>query len=122
VVELITKIDYKTGEPVIEERPALEQFSYESGYSLRCSDLGSQGAKIELVHPDEGSSAVILPPEKAQQCARWMLRTLAQQKDDLLDELPEILQRIIGRDGSEKTLKRCDKKKLRDVIQILRNR
>jgi len=122
MVELITKIDYQTGEPVVEEKPALEQFSYEGGYLLLCSDLGSQGVKIELVHPDEGSSAVILPSEKAQQCARWMLRTLAQRKDDLLYELPDILQRIIGSNGSEVTLKRGDKKKLRDTIQILRNR
>jgi len=50
---MVAEIDCKTGEPVIRERPILEQFCYEGGYTLALTDLASQGVKVEILHPDE---------------------------------------------------------------------
>jgi hypothetical protein len=92
------------------------EFSYQDGYVLMVSDLGSEGVRIELTHPREGSATVIMPPQKVQSCAHWMLRTLALRKNSLPEELPEVLHRLVN----NKTLRRGEKKKVRDAIQIIR--
>jgi hypothetical protein len=66
--------------PVMERRTTLDKFCYENGYSLVCSNWGSDGVKIELVHPCEGSRAVILPPDKIIECVGWLTRKLESGK------------------------------------------
>lgn len=121
MVELTGKGDHETYEAETPEKAALRQFHYKKGYSLLCSDLGSEGVKVELGHSDEDASAVVLPPDKVRQCARWMLRTLELRNHDSLKELPEILQRIITGNGSKKAFKRGDKKKLREAMKFIAN-
>lgn len=118
--EIITRIDTKTGEPIVEERPALSVFYYEDGYTLLGTDLGGLGVKIELMHKHEGGGAVILPPHKAQECAQWLLRTLGQVNQSLSKELPDILERVIEQRGPAQVLKRGDKKKIKDALKVLR--
>ena len=55
--EIITKIDGKTGTPVVEKRAALAGFLFRDGYKFLATDLGKQGVKIELSHKDEDSAA-----------------------------------------------------------------
>jgi hypothetical protein len=62
--------------PVTQRKSALDKFCYESGYSLVCSNWGSEGVKLELVHPYEGSRAIILPPEKVLECVGWLTNKL----------------------------------------------
>jgi len=118
--EIITIIDSKTGEPVVEERPALSGFYYEDGYTLLGTDLGGLGVKMELMRKHKGGGAVILPPHKARECAQWLQRTLGQVNQSLPKELPDVLERIIEQEGLAPVLKRGDKKKIKDVIKILK--
>jgi len=118
--EIITKIDDKTGSPVVEKCVALAGFLFEDGYIFSATDLGKKGVKIELSHKDEDSAAVILPPQKAEECARWLLQTLEQPNRDLLRELPDILKRLTKQKGLGQALQRGDKKKIRDAVKILR--
>ncbi len=94
----------------------LDEFKYHNGYEFTATDLGSEGVRIELVHPSQGTSAVIMPPDKARRCAHWILRSLALREPNLPSELPELLYRLVN----NKTLRRGDKKKIREAIQILR--
>jgi hypothetical protein len=55
------------------EHPSIGKFCFEDGYQFMCSDWGSRGVKIEIMHPYEGTRAVILPPEKVLECARWLM-------------------------------------------------
>ena len=96
---------------------ALNEFTYRNGYTLTVTDMGSDGLRIELIHPYENTAAVIIPPDKALMCVHWMLKTLALQEDKLPAELPEILRRIVDR----KSLNRGDKKKIRNAIRTLRD-
>jgi hypothetical protein len=123
VAELIIRIDSKTGKPVIEDRPALSEFSYENGYVFRGTDLGGLGVKIELVHKEkeEGGGAIILPPGKAQECAKWLLKTLGQIYPSLPEELPDILKKIVKRKEATRILERGDKKKIKDALRLLKN-
>ena len=45
MAELITKIDERTGKPVIEDQSALEQFCNQNGYALLGTDMGGKGIK-----------------------------------------------------------------------------
>jgi hypothetical protein len=120
MAELITKIDERTGKPVIEDSPALAQFFYENGFLLLGTDLGNHGVKIELVHKNEAGGAIILPPKQAAKCAGWLLDTLGQPKPTLPDELPAILRRIVRQKRLGHALKRGDKKKIQDALQLLK--
>ena len=120
--ELITRINDKTGEPIIEERAALSGFYYVNGYRLSCTDLGKHGVKIELMHKQEGSGAIILPPKKAEECGGWLLQTMGQRGLNLPEELSQILKRLIKEKRLDRILKRGDKKMIRDVLKFLRGK
>lgn len=120
MAELITKIDERTGKPVIEDAPALAQFCFENGYVLLGTDLGGKGVKLELVHKNDAGGAIILPPKKAAECADWLMDTIGQVKPALPDELPAILRRIVRQTRLGPVLKRGDKKKIQDALRLLR--
>ena len=117
--EQITIIDENTGEPVIDKVTALPGFSYQNGYLLSIRDLGKHGVKIELLHQTD-EAAVILPPTKAKQCAKWLLNTISLKDHDPLTELPDILKRLIKHKQSGRVLKHGDKTKIKDAIKALR--
>lgn len=119
--DLITGIDYKTGELIIDKDSALPGFYYKDGYILSCTDLGKAGVKIELTHRNEGSGAIILPPDKAQDYLGWLLQTLGHRNHALSEEFVEILKRLINEKKLDKILKRGDKKKVKDVLKFLKN-
>lgn len=121
MVELITKIDDKMGEPIIEERRALSRFCYESGYIFLGEDLGNRGVKIQLTGGYEDGRAIILPPEKARECGRWLLRTIGKAKYKLPKELLGILERLIERKGFQQRLRRGDKKIIAQALKVLKN-
>ena len=118
--EITIKVDDKTGCPTIEKRAALAGFLFEDGYIFSATDLGKKGVKIELIHKDEDSAAIILPPQKADECGRRLLQTLGQRNHDFLKELLDILRRLTKQKGMEPTLQWGDKKKIRDAIKILK--
>lgn len=101
---------------------ALPEFSYENGYFFRGVDLGGGGVKLELVHQEQGGGAIIMPPEKAKQCANWLLKTIGQEPSELPIELADILQRIIKDKNVRETLKRGEKKKIQDAVRVLRDK
>ena len=103
--ELIADINDKTGELIIEERSALSEFHYVNGYTLSFTDLGKHGVKIELIHKQEGSGAIILPPKRTKECGRWLLQTLGQRNLNLPKELSEILERLIKEKKLDRILK-----------------
>jgi hypothetical protein len=121
MAELVVKTDYETGKPLMKNRPSLSEFRYENGYVFRGTDLGGLGVKIELLHGDEGGGAIILPPGKAQECAKWLLQTLGQIRPGLPEEFPDVLQRIIKRKETGRILERGDKKKIRDALRVLKD-
>lgn len=118
--EAVAQIDSRTGKPVTEENPALPEFCYENGYTFFGTDLGGTGVKIELVNKHEGGGAIILPPNKAEECANWLLGTLAQKGLGLPKELPDVLARIVSQKGLSRVLKRGDKKKIKDALRVLK--
>ena len=117
--EQITIIDENTGEPVIDKVTSLPGFSYQNGYLLSIRDLGKHGVKIELLHQTD-EAAVILPPTKAKQCAKWLLNTIGLKDHDPLTELPDILKRLIKHKQSGRVLKHGDKTKIKNAIKALR--
>jgi len=120
--ELITKIECSTRKPLTGNQAALPQFCFENGYVLQGTDLGGRGVKLELVDKHEGAASIILPPRKAEECAKWLLRTLGQTKYTLPDELPAILQRIIRQKQLSSKLRRGEKKKIQDTLKVLKSR
>ena len=129
MLELITKIDERTGELITGKVSALSTFLYESGYILCGEDLGNRGVKIELARETEDGRAIILPPEKAKECAEWLLQTIGERKRkfteakyQLPSELSDILERLIERKGPKQTLKRGDKKKIKQALEVLKNK
>ena len=120
VEEMVAEIDCKTGEPIIRERPILEQFCYEGGYTLALTDLASQGVKVEILHPDEGSRAVILPSDEVERCAQWILCALALGRGSLVAELAAILERLMQSKDSRLSIRQSDKKRLREAMTIMR--
>jgi hypothetical protein len=98
-------------------RPALTIFRYENGYTITMSDLGSDGILIELTDPNEGSAAVIMPPDKVQRCAYWMLRTLALRKQSFPARLTEMLGKVVN----SKRLNHTEKNIICEAMQILQD-
>ena len=118
--ELITEINDKTGEPIIKQYSALSVFHYENGYALSCTDLGNRGVKVELIHKQQDSGAVILPPKKTEECGRWLLQTLGQRSYNLPKELSHILERLIKEKKLDQILKWGDKKIIKEVLKLLK--
>ncbi len=103
-----------------QEKAALREFSYSDGYRFLGTDLGGLGVKLELVDKEQDAAAIILPPAKAKECARWLLRTIGQQEQRLPKELPDILERLAKVKSASTKLKRGDKKKIKDAIEVLK--
>ncbi len=101
---------------------ALPEFRYEAGYIFSASDLGRLGVKIELNNRYETGVAIILPPGKVGECGIWLLETLEQESNGLLKELLGILERLNKQKGFRPTLRRGDKKTIRDAIKVLKSR
>jgi len=97
----------------------LPPFSYEDGYTFSATDLGKLGVKIELKHRYDTAGAIILPPKEVAKCGRWMLETLEQDSNGMPKELRGILERLSRQSGFKPTLKRGDKKKIRDALKVL---
>ena len=112
--ELIIDIDNATGKPISQETPALSGFYYKNGYELVLSDLGKLGVKIELTNAQESSAAVILPPNKTEECSKWMGKTLGLRNQNLPGELSKIFRRLLKEKRPEKILERGDKKIIKD--------
>jgi hypothetical protein len=105
---------------VVEKRSALSGYCYQNGYVFSVTDLGKQGVKIELVHEYGDGRAIILPPAKAEECAKWLLRTIGQIKHSPLKELCDILQRLMREKSLGRILHRGDKKKIREAVRLLK--
>ena len=103
-----------------QEKTALREFSYSDGYRFSGTDLGGMGVKIELVDNQQDAAAIILPPAKAEECGRWLLGTIGRQEKRLPKELPDILERLARVKSTRAKLKRGDKKKIRDAIEVLK--
>ena len=100
-------------------RAALPPFAYEDGYTFSATDLGKLGVKIELKHRYDTAGAIILPPKEVAKCGRWMLETLEQDSNGLPKGLRGILERLSRQSGFKPTLKRGDKKKIKDALKVL---
>jgi hypothetical protein len=120
MVEVITGIDEKTGEPIIERSPALPGFSYHNGYTLSGQDLGDKGVKISLLRENEDERAIILPPEKAREFGKWLSKTISEQRSNLPRELPGILKRLSRQRGTLLTLRQGDKAKIQQALYALK--
>jgi hypothetical protein len=118
--EAITDIDGDTG--VLMSRPAgaLPGFYYRDGYTLCLADLGKAGVKIELIDAHEGSAAVILPPEKIEECSKWLSKTLGQRCHLLPQELSKILGRLAKEKRPNRILERGDKKTIKEALRLLK--
>lgn len=100
-------------------RAALPPFTYDEGYTFSATDLGKLGVKIELKHRYDTAGAIILPPKEVAKCGRWMLETLEQESNGLPKGLRVILERLSRQSGFKPTLKRGDKKKIKDALKVL---
>jgi hypothetical protein len=121
MVTLTGRIDDKNRLTAAQKQSAIAGFCYQNGYLLSATDMGNQGVKIELAHHAQDSGAIILPPAKAKECARWMLQTIAQRNHNPLNELPDILRRLVKQKESGRILKWGDKKKIRDALRLLKS-
>jgi hypothetical protein len=99
---------------------AFSTFRYEDGYTLSAIDLGLRGVKIELNQTYDAGAAIILPPDKVQDCGKWLLQTLGQDSYGLPRELTDILTRLITHKKAGQILERGDKTKIKDALKILR--
>jgi hypothetical protein len=95
-------------------------FSYKDGYTLSAIDLGVRGVKIELNQRYDDGAAIILPPNKVQDCGRWLLQTLGQDSHGLPRELADILARLINHKKAAQILERGDKTRIKNALKILR--
>lgn len=100
---------------------AFSTFRYEDGYKLSAIDLGLRGVKIELNQEYDAGAAIILPPNKVQDCGKWLLQTLGQDNYGLPRELTDILTRLITHKKAGQILERGDKTKIKDALKILRS-
>ncbi len=117
---LSPRIGDTPGKSINQMYTAFSAFRYKDGYTLSVIDLGTQGVKIELIQAYDIGGAIILPPEKVQECGRWLLQTLGQNSFGLPKELSDILQRLLSHKKSPQILQRGDKTKIRDVLKVLR--
>jgi hypothetical protein len=119
--EIIDRINIPSGEDLMRQNgKALPHFTYADGYTLNITDFGNAGVKVELLHDEEPTCALILPPTVARECAKWLLRTIGQQDPRLPTEFPMILHRLIRHKDPNGVLKRGDKKKLIEALRILK--
>lgn len=109
------------GRQINQMYTAFSVFRYENGYTLSVVDLGAQGVKVELNRTFDIGGAIILPPEKVQECGRWLLQSLGQDSFGLPRELSDVLSRIIKHKKSSQIFERGDKKKIKDALKILRS-
>ena len=119
--ELTTLADTFLGRS-IQKSSSLSGFSYQDGYTLSATDLGSRGVKVELRHRYDTAGAIILPPTQAQEYGRWLLSTLGQDRFGLPNELPAILERIARQKGPDGMFLRGDKKAIRSAVRVLKNK
>ena len=105
---------------VVAKRSALAGYCYENGYVLTVTDLGNQGVKLELVHECQDGGAIILPPAKAEECAKWLFQTIGQVKHSPVKELCDILQKLMREKALSRMLQRGDKKKIREAVRLLK--
>ena len=117
---LSPRIGDTPGKSVNQMYAAFSAFRYKDGYTLSVIDLGIQGVKIELIQAYDIGGAIILPPEKVQECGRWLLQTLGQDSYGLPRELTDILTRLITHKKAGQILERGDKKKIKDALKVLR--
>jgi len=103
-----------------KNKNALANFKYENGFVFCGTDLGNQGVKIELMRNYENGGAIILPPNKALECAHWMLQSIGQLKHDIPKELPGILEKIATDKQARRLLNREDKKTIKQAISFLK--
>jgi hypothetical protein len=115
-----TDISKKRAKLTQQEPGALPEFHYSNGYTLSLSDLGKAGVKMELTDRHENSAAVILPPDKTEECSRWLSQTIAQRTHLLPEELLIILGRLLREKRQSKILERGDKKIIKESIRILK--
>lgn len=118
--KLSRRISNSPNKPLKHPRAALPAFRYEAGYTFSASDLGKLGVKIELNHEYDTGLAIILPPGKVGECGIWLLETLEQESNGLLKELLGILERLGKQKGLRPTLRRGDKKKIKDALKVLK--
>jgi hypothetical protein len=117
---VIAGIDKSTGARRGRKTGALPEFHYENGYTLCIADLGKAGVKVELIDNHEGSAAVILPPDKTEECSKWLSQTLGQRYRLLPDELSKILGRLVKEKKPNKILERGDKKTIKAALKLLK--
>ena len=119
------RLSLRTGDelkkPINKVYAAFSAFRYEDGYTFSAIDLGTRGVKMELNREYDIEAAVILPPEKVQDCGKWLLQTLGQNSYGLPKELTDILQRLISHEKSALILQRGDKTKIKDALKVLRS-
>ena len=108
------------GKPINRMYDAFSTFRYEDGYKLSAIDLGLRGVKIELNQAYDAGAAIILPPNKVQDCGKWLLQTLGQDSYGLPRELTDILARLINHKKAAQILERGDKTMIKDALKILR--
>ncbi len=126
--KVVTDINQSEGKPIRQGRgTVLPQFYYKNGYTLCLADLGKAGVKVELIDSNEGSAAVILPPDKTQEASRWLSKTIGRRSpSDRAAGLPEELSKILGRllknREPKKILERGDKKTIKEALKLLATR
>lgn len=118
--EVITGIDKSTGARISREVGALPEFHYENGYTLCLADLGKAGVKVELIDNHEGSAAVILPPDKTEECSKWLSKTLSQRGHLLPEDLSKILGRLLKGKKPNTVLERGDKRTIKEALKLLK--
>jgi len=87
------EVDFNTRES--NKKSAIPCFIYENGYTLLCTDLGNAGVKVELIHSEQESAAIILNPDKSKEYGKWLLQRPAQKDGALPKELSDILERLV---------------------------
>ena len=123
--KVITEISRSAGKPVRQDRRSvLPAFHYTNGYTLCLADLGKAGVKVELIDSNEGSAAVILPPDKTKECSRWLSRTIGQRiasagAGGLPEELSKILARLLKEREPKGILERGDKRTIKEALKLL---
>jgi hypothetical protein len=120
MVGITTQINSDKSSTLLRKRSSLSGFRFENGYTFLVTDLGNRGVKVELAHEQQEGSAIILPPAKAQECATWLQRTIAQRNHNSLNELPDILKRLMQQKAIGRMLQRGDKKKIREALRLLK--
>ena len=120
MVEVIAKINERASDIIIKEISTMSEFSHANGYELRSKDLGNRGVIIEIGNKYEEGRAIILPPKKAKEYGKWLLRTIGEKKREFPKELAGILEKLIEEKNTEQKLKKSEKSKIKSAIRILK--